>query len=412
MPEEVSPMQTAITPPATPRTRGKSAQGSFVSSPELLLLGDDGDGEPASLLAHDLDVKTFTKPTKCAACGKLLLGVRKQGLACAKCGLATHRKCAAMLEAKSPCQPGVAGDLSGPKRNVRESPVQTWMLGPQDHALVVKTFSKPTTCKVCNELLLGLFKQGLECRACNQLGALDSTIEGAFAEANAKMQTRLEAIEREGVATSIANGLRAQTKRTATSIESLSQRTHSEKTNESVPLIVDPATLEAAEFMGNGALKVGNASARALGMVRDRVGEGMSQLSKTELARAFAEETDPDMRRALADVIAGLSLITNQVWDSVSEIGSAAGRSIVTAATDNYGPDAGRLAQASTNIVGGGYNTIMAGGGLISGSHIIQAPFRTADRWALREPVVFDGNMYQAVFDMLAIKKRSVRAIL
>jgi len=48
----------------------------------------------ASLLHHDLVVKTYLKPTDCAVCGKILLGVYHQGLWCRTCHIPLHKKCA------------------------------------------------------------------------------------------------------------------------------------------------------------------------------------------------------------------------------------------------------------------------------------------------------------------------------
>jgi hypothetical protein len=65
------------------------------SAPELLLEGEDEQGRGQSLLRHELASHTFLRPTDCALCGKLLLGVFKQGMRCRCCGLAVHDGCAA-----------------------------------------------------------------------------------------------------------------------------------------------------------------------------------------------------------------------------------------------------------------------------------------------------------------------------
>lgn len=64
------------------------------SAPELLLEGEDEQGRGQSLLQHELASHTFLRPTDCALCGKLLLGVFKQGMRCRCCGLAVHDGCA------------------------------------------------------------------------------------------------------------------------------------------------------------------------------------------------------------------------------------------------------------------------------------------------------------------------------
>jgi hypothetical protein len=94
------------------------------SAPELLLEGEDEQGRGQSLLQHELASHTFLRPTDCALCGKLLLGVFKQGLRCRCCGLAVHDGCAARANELLVCscaaparltfkQQGAAG---GPRR--------------------------------------------------------------------------------------------------------------------------------------------------------------------------------------------------------------------------------------------------------------------------------------------------------
>jgi hypothetical protein len=63
-------------------------------APELLLEGEGEQDRGQSLLQHELASHTFLRPTDCALCGKLLLGVFKQGVRCRCCGLAVHDRCA------------------------------------------------------------------------------------------------------------------------------------------------------------------------------------------------------------------------------------------------------------------------------------------------------------------------------
>ena len=45
-------------------------------------------------IPHTFVLHTYTKPTKCHYCGKLLVGVFKQGLQCKDCRYNVHKKCA------------------------------------------------------------------------------------------------------------------------------------------------------------------------------------------------------------------------------------------------------------------------------------------------------------------------------
>merc|ERR1719445_918938 len=44
-------------------------------------------------IPHTFVTHTFTKPTKCHFCNKLLVGVIKQGVKCKDCGYSAHKKC-------------------------------------------------------------------------------------------------------------------------------------------------------------------------------------------------------------------------------------------------------------------------------------------------------------------------------
>ena len=45
-------------------------------------------------IPHTFVLHTYTKPTKCHFCNKLLVGVIKQGVQCKDCGYNAHKKCA------------------------------------------------------------------------------------------------------------------------------------------------------------------------------------------------------------------------------------------------------------------------------------------------------------------------------
>ena len=48
-------------------------------------------------IPHTFVVHTYTKPTKCHSCNKLLVGVFKQGLQCKDCNYNVHKKCSDLV---------------------------------------------------------------------------------------------------------------------------------------------------------------------------------------------------------------------------------------------------------------------------------------------------------------------------
>ncbi len=81
-------------------------------APELLLEGEGEQDRGQSLLQHELASHTFLRPTDCALCGKLLLGVFKQGVRCRCCGLAVHDRCATRANELIVCSHAVPATLS------------------------------------------------------------------------------------------------------------------------------------------------------------------------------------------------------------------------------------------------------------------------------------------------------------
>ena len=76
---------------------GKKKRGSSFLKKE----GDVKFGVPDS--AHPFELVTFTKPTYCALCKQFIYGLVKQGLRCALCGIAVHKKCEAECSKKLQC---------------------------------------------------------------------------------------------------------------------------------------------------------------------------------------------------------------------------------------------------------------------------------------------------------------------
>ena len=66
-------------------------------------------------IPHTFVLHTYTKPTKCHFCNKLLVGVFKQGLQCKDCNYNVHKKCSEL----------VARDCTGDIRLELELPAVT-----------------------------------------------------------------------------------------------------------------------------------------------------------------------------------------------------------------------------------------------------------------------------------------------
>uniref|UniRef100_A0A914UV16 protein kinase C n=1 Tax=Plectus sambesii TaxID=2011161 RepID=A0A914UV16_9BILA len=106
---------------------------------------------------HVLEVGSYKTPTFCDYCGEILVGLIKQGLRCSKCHCNFHKKCA--FAPRNNC----AKNTSNAVPEDVDSGHMAFLL---PHTLAVHNYRKPTVCKVCNNLLLGLMKQGLQCRDC------------------------------------------------------------------------------------------------------------------------------------------------------------------------------------------------------------------------------------------------------
>jgi len=110
---------------------------------------------------HSFASKNFTKLTYCAVCKQLLWGLKNQGKECSGCGATVHhKKCEALLAGAS-CTGRAAtsasilevsdSDLSSSSGSVSSS-----------HDFVLFTFTQPTFCVACRQLLWGLRNQGFK----------------------------------------------------------------------------------------------------------------------------------------------------------------------------------------------------------------------------------------------------------
>merc|ERR1711971_1103752 len=164
-------------------------------------LGD----EDVEIRPHSLSIHSYKTPTFCDFCGEMLFGMFKQGLKCEFCGMNFHKRC--VFKIPNDCShkkkrrsnsslgptssigavsldssnllipPGREGSVS-PGSSKREKSVSSvhgrppWvdvqMAGRLKipHTFVLHTYAMPTKCHFCNKLLVGMFKQGVQCKDC------------------------------------------------------------------------------------------------------------------------------------------------------------------------------------------------------------------------------------------------------
>eukprot|EP00730_Choanoeca_flexa_P006817 TRINITY_DN12228_c1_g1_i2.p1 TRINITY_DN12228_c1_g1~~TRINITY_DN12228_c1_g1_i2.p1 ORF type:complete len:659 (+),score=169.40 TRINITY_DN12228_c1_g1_i2:296-2272(+) len=101
------------------------------------------------IAGHKFVYHFFKQPTFCGHCSDFLWGVaKKQGLKCLDCGLAVHDRC--MAELVMPCS-GMDLDM---------------VAGARPHVFKTHTYTSPTFCQHCGQLLYGLIRQGVQCGEC------------------------------------------------------------------------------------------------------------------------------------------------------------------------------------------------------------------------------------------------------
>jgi len=170
-------------------------------------LGD----EDVEIRPHSLSIHSYKTPTFCNFCGEMLFGMFKQGLKCEYCGLNYHKRCVfkipndcsqkkkrrgSVVGVDSNNSLGYCSSIGGmsidsvtnllvpPTREGSVSPSTKRSTTPTPsgrpawvdmqmanrvkipHTFVLHTYTKPTKCSFCNKVLVGVFKQGVQCKDC------------------------------------------------------------------------------------------------------------------------------------------------------------------------------------------------------------------------------------------------------
>lgn len=156
-------------------------------------------------MPHTLEIYSYKKPTFCDHCEGFLRGLTKQGVKCCVCGLDFHEKCAN----ETLCHPTLT-ESRRDDENAR-SPFKSFKsllnsFRPQEsytpttcssqtndgqnvsipHSFQIHTYTFPTNCQYCGNLLLGLMKQGYQCKDCKynvHMKCLDKAPRNCIGEA-------------------------------------------------------------------------------------------------------------------------------------------------------------------------------------------------------------------------------------
>jgi len=180
---------------------------------EIVLNAAQLEDDQIEIRPHSLVVHSYKAPTFCHFCGEMLFGMFKQGLKCEGCGLNFHKRCVFKIPndcsySRKKRQNSFVGSvgsgssvslavsssvgaascdgnfLAPPARDGSVSPStkqrSTSMIGGRPpevdalfrnrvkipHTFVIHTYTKPTQCHYCKKMLVGVFKQGVQCKDC------------------------------------------------------------------------------------------------------------------------------------------------------------------------------------------------------------------------------------------------------
>ncbi|XP_071453583.1 protein kinase C isoform X2 [Hetaerina americana] len=110
---------------------------------------------------HKFMATFLRQPTFCSHCREFIWGLGKQGYQCQVCTCVVHKRCHQFVVTKCPgmkdsTQEEQPTQGQGQRFNVN-----------MPHRFVVHNYKRFTFCDHCGSLLYGLFRQGLQCEACN-----------------------------------------------------------------------------------------------------------------------------------------------------------------------------------------------------------------------------------------------------
>ncbi|XP_046834939.1 protein kinase C-like [Vespa crabro] len=107
---------------------------------------------------HKFMAAFLKQPSFCSHCHEFIWGFGKQGYQCQVCSCVVHKRCHNLVIAK--CSGMVDEDREGGLQS-HENEID------MPHQFFVHTYKRCTFCDHCGSLLYGLYRQGVQCKACN-----------------------------------------------------------------------------------------------------------------------------------------------------------------------------------------------------------------------------------------------------
>ncbi|KAL6433766.1 hypothetical protein ACFW04_005782 [Cataglyphis niger] len=113
---------------------------------------------------HKFMATFLRQPTFCSHCREFIWGLGKQGYQCQVCTCVVHKRCHKLVITKCP---GMRDEGKGTGLQSNQDTESPRFSIDMPHRFVVHNYKRFTFCDHCGSLLYGLFKQGLQCEACN-----------------------------------------------------------------------------------------------------------------------------------------------------------------------------------------------------------------------------------------------------
>lgn len=116
---------------------------------------------------HKFYLTFFKQLTFCSVCRGFIWGIHTpQAYQCSLCQASAHEKCIQNILTDCRC---MAVNQSQASREAKASASKERFNIDIPHSWKNKTFYKPTFCSHCGQMLIGLVRQGLQCRECDRV---------------------------------------------------------------------------------------------------------------------------------------------------------------------------------------------------------------------------------------------------
>ncbi|XP_011694303.1 PREDICTED: protein kinase C isoform X2 [Wasmannia auropunctata] len=115
---------------------------------------------------HKFMATFLRQPTFCSHCRDFIWGFGKQGYQCQVCTCVVHKRCHLFVITKCPGMKEEGATAAGVQSNQGTTEIARFNIDVP-HRFALHNYKRFTFCDHCGSLLYGLFKQGLQCEACN-----------------------------------------------------------------------------------------------------------------------------------------------------------------------------------------------------------------------------------------------------